>query len=122
MQSLFFCSKTGEKEGGCTFYKFLTAHLTISCPWDSEGKSYNDRDTEVFPSDLMEVKDMDDRQRSGNSEKKAMVMAESHKYLKLVKTPSRHIAGGMALEEWQPIWHHLRGKGSIVRAAKVCWS
>ena len=46
-------------------------------------------------------------------------MAESHKYLKLVKTPSRHIAGGMALEEWQPIWHHLRGKGSIVRAAKV---
>ena len=45
-------------------------------------------------------------------------MAESHKYLKLVKTPSRHIAGGMALEEWQPIWHHLRGKGSIVRAAK----
>ena len=63
MQSLFFCSKTGEKEGGCTFYKFLTAHLTISCPWDSEGKSYNDRDTEVFPSDLMEVKDMDDRQR-----------------------------------------------------------
>lgn len=37
--------------------------------------------------------------RSENSEKKDMGMEESHRYWELVKTPSRHIAGGMVLQE-----------------------
>lgn len=59
--------------------------------------------------------------RSGNSEKKVMVMAESHRYLELMKTPSRLIAGDMDLQGWQTIQHLLWGANSVVRAVKKCW-
>lgn len=65
---------------------------------------------------------IDKDSRSGNSEKKDMDMAGLHRHLESAKTPSRPIAEGMALEEWQTTRHLLRGKSSIVRAAKKCWS
>ena len=63
---------------------------------------------------------MDDRQRQQIRE----LREEGYGYGRIaqileISENTIKIAGGMALEEWQPIWHHLRGKGSIVRAAKV---
>lgn len=59
--------------------------------------------------------------RSGNSEKKDMVMGGSRRHLESMKIPSRRIAEDMALQGWQTIQHLQWGKNSAVRAVKKCW-